>query len=93
MTDEERLELERLKARVAELETRPSDPQALEAAIQGSAMEKVARLELATLPPGWDVGDQEAVRRVTNISFRIGYAVAFVMLLVFACHSFIGWPH
>jgi hypothetical protein len=93
MTDEERLEFERLKVRVAELETRPSDPQALEAAIQGSAMEKVARLELATLPPGWDVGDQEAVRRVTNISLGIGLIVGFATLIFLAFPNLLGWAH
>ena len=91
MTDEERLEFERLKARVAELETRPSDPQALEAAIQGSAMEKVARLELASLPPGWD--DETEVRKVSTVSF---YTVIFMFLAViafFTCHNLFGWPH
>lgn len=91
MTDEERLEFERLKARVTELETRPSDPQALEAAIKGSAMEKIARLELASLPAGWD--DEAEVRKVSTVSF---YAVIFMFLAViafFTCHNLFGWPH
>ena len=50
MTGEERLKFERLKARVAELETRPSGPQTLETAIKGSAMEKLARIERASIP-------------------------------------------
>ena len=91
MTDEERLEFERLKARVAELETHPSDPQALEAAIQGSAMEKVARLELASLPPGWD--DEAEVRRVAHVTFYVAAAVIIGMVMVFAYLSFSNWPH
>ena len=90
MTEEERLEFERLKARVAELETRPSDPQALEAAIKGSAMEKLARIELASLPPGWE--DEIALRRATSVTLTVGAIVAFVTLGFFACHAFFGWP-
>ena len=93
MTDEERLEFDRLKARVAELDAHSSDPQALKAAIKDSAMEKVARLELATLPPGWDVGDQEAVRRVTNISLGIGLIIGFATLIFLAFPNLLGWVH
>ena len=93
MTDDERLEFERLKARVAELESRPSDPHTHEAAIKSSAMEKVARLELATLPPGWDVEDQEAARRVTNISLGIGLCVGLVTLIILAFPGLLGWFH
>jgi len=86
MTDEERLEFERLKVRVAELETRPSDPQALEAAIKGSAMEKVARLELASLPPGWE--DEDAMRQVARIAFPVAGVIALGIFLFLAFHSF-----
>ena len=90
MTDEEKLEFETLKARVAELEARPSDPHAFEAAIKGSAMEKVARLELASLPPGWE--DEVALRRATRVTLAVGAMVAIVTLAVFACHTLFGWP-
>lgn len=93
MTDDEKLEFERLKVRVAELEARPSEPHAFEAAIKGSAMEKVARLELATLPPGWDVEDQEAARRVTNISLGISLCVGLVTLIILAFPGLLAWFH
>jgi hypothetical protein len=91
MTDEERLEFERLKTRVAELEARPSDPQALEAAIKGSAMEKVARLELASLPPGWD--EEAEVRRASTISFYVVIFMFVGVIVFFTCHNLFGWPH
>lgn len=91
MTDEERLEFETLKARVAELEARQNYAQSFEAAIKGSAMEKVARLELAWQLPGW--GDEKEVARVMRIS---SYVVGLICLLAFgafAVHETTGWPH
>lgn len=91
MTDEERLEFERLKVRVAELEARQSDVQSIEAAIKDSAMEKVARLELAWQLPGWD--DEKEVARVMRIS---SYAVGLICLaafVVFAVHESTVWLH
>ena len=91
MTDDERLEFETLKARVAELEARPSAPDALEAAIKGSAMEKVARLELASLPPGWD--DEAEVRKVAHVTFYVAAAVIIGTIAFFAYLSLTNWPH
>jgi hypothetical protein len=90
MTDEERLEFERLKTRVAELEARPSDTQAIEAAIQGSAMEKVARLELAALPPGWD--DEAEVRWASTASLYVVIFLFVAVIAFFTCHNLFGWP-
>jgi hypothetical protein len=91
MTDEERLEFERLKVRVAELEARQSDVQSIEAAIKDSAMEKVARLELAWQLPGWD--DEKEVARVMRIwSYAVGL-ICLAALVVFAVHESTGWLH
>lgn len=90
MTEEERHEFERLKAHVAELEARPIDAAAFEAAIKGSATEKLARLELASMAPGWD--DEHALRQATRISIAIGSIVAIGTLIFFALHTFVGWP-
>ena len=91
MTDDERLEFETLKARVAELEARPSDPHAFEAAIKGSAIEKVARLELASLPPGWD--DEHAVRQVGRIAFPIAGLIALGIFLFLVFNGFLSGRH
>ena len=90
MTDDERLEFETLKARVAELEARPSAPDALEAAIKDSAMEKVARLELASLPPGWD--DEAEVRRVSTVTLYVVVFMFIAVIAFFTCHNLFGWP-